>query len=252
MAREFSGMLIFIVPAYNEEDNIATLLENTRNFAKSNKYDYKIVVINDGSVDRTLEILKDYQKTMPIVILDQMINKGVGEAFKRGFSYVAETSSDDDVVISKEADNTSDLGILLQMLDKINQGYDLVLASCYISGGGVEGTNLFRRILSSGANLLLKNFSNLKEVHTYSSFYRVYKAILIKKVYSLYGDNLITEKGFSCMVELLFKFSKLNIKIAEVPMILKGALRKGRSKMRVISTIFAYFRLILKNLIFNL
>lgn len=239
-------MLIFLIPAYNEERNIKTLLENTRTFADSAKFEYKIVVINDGSTDRTVSILKDYQKSMPIVILDQVVNKGVGAAFKRGFSYAAEVSNDSDIIISKEADNTSDLAILNEMIKKINAGYDLVLASCYMRGGGVEGTNIFRRILSSGANLLLKNFSNLKGIHTYSSFYRAYKASLIKKAYSLYGDNLITEKGFSCMVELLFKLSKLKIKISEVPMVLKGSLREGRSKMRITNTIFAYIRLILR------
>lgn len=240
-------MLRFIIPAYNEEANIKTLLLNTKAFAEKNKYPYEVIVINDGSTDGTMRILAEHQKQMPIIILDQVVNKGVGEAFKRGFSYVADKAQDNDIIITKEADNTSDLEVLRIMLTKADSGYDLVLASCYMPGGGVEGTNLYRTILSSGANSLMRIFTPLKSIHTFSSFFRVYKAGLLKKAYGVYGDKIIEEKGFSCMVELLLKLSRLNIKIAEVPMVLKGGLRVGKSKMKVFKTINAYLKLIFNN-----
>ena len=130
----------------------------------------------------------------------------------------------------READNTSDLSVLSEMINKLNMGYDLVLASCYLEGGGVEGTAVHRKLLSFCANLLLRITTPLKDIHTFSSFYRVYRASLIKKACEIYGDTLIQEKGFSCMVELLLKLAKLRIKIAEVPMILKGNLRVGKRK----------------------
>ncbi len=64
-------MLIFIVPVYNEEENIKKLLEGTRRFAEEGHFDYQIIVVNDGSVDGTMQILKDFQKEIPLVILDQ-------------------------------------------------------------------------------------------------------------------------------------------------------------------------------------
>lgn len=244
-------MLRFVVPAYNEEKNIESLIENTKKFVQARNHEYQIIVINDGSTDRTMQILKNLQNDAPIVILDQVVNKGVGEAFKRGLSYIAGTAGDEDIVISKEADNTSDLVILDDMLKKISEGYDLVLASCYMPGGGVSGTSMYRKILSSAANLLLKATASLKNVHTYSSFYRAYRARLIKRAYEIYGDDLIEEKGFSCMVELLLKLANLNIKIAEVPMVLRGDLRIGRSKMKTLETIGGYIRLIIKNLLYG-
>ncbi len=242
-------MLRFIIPAYNEEKNIKALVENTKKFAESKKYDYQIIVVNDGSTDNTVRTLKDLQKDVPIVILNQIVNKGVGEAFNMGFSYVAEAANSKDIIISKEADNTSDLSILDEMINKINGGYDLVLASCYMPGGGVSSTSLYRRILSSGSNLLLKILTPLKNVHTFSSFYRAYRSDLIKRAYKVYGDDLIEEKGFSCMVELLLKLAKLGIKIVEVPMVLKGNMRKGKSKMKTLDTTASYLKLIAKNLL---
>lgn len=242
-------MLIFIIPAYNEEDNLKMLLENTRSFAETNNYRYQIIVINDGSTDGTMQVLKDFKEKMPLVILDQGRNKGPGEAFKRGFAYAAERADDEDIIISKEADNTSDLSILPQMLNKIDLGNDIALASCYMSGGSVKGTNLYRRILSKGANFLLRFLTSLKGIHTFSSFYRAYRARLIKRAYKVYGDRLIQDKGFSCMTELLLKLSKLNIRIAEVPMVLDGGFRSGKSKKKTLKTIVAYSRLIAKNLL---
>lgn len=241
-------MLRFIVPAYNEEKNIELLVDKTRQYAQSRKYDYQLIVVNDGSTDRTVQILNDLKKTVPIVILDQVVNKGVGEAFKRGLSYAAEVADDKDIIVTKEADNTSDLSILDTMIQKINEGNDLVLASCYMPGGSVNGTNLYRKILSAGANFLLKMTTSLKGVHTFSSFYRAHRASLIKKAEAFYSGRLIEEKGFSCMVELLLKLSRMNINIAEVPMALRGEMRKGKSKMKTFKTIIGYIRLIVKNL----
>ena len=202
-------MMRFIIPTYNEEKNIGSLVENTKKFAESRGYEYQIIIINDGSTDNTMNLLEDLQKKTPIVILDQVINKGVGEAFKRGLGYAAEVSRDEDIIVTKEADNTSDLSILDAMIEKIKEGNSLVLASCYMPGGGVSSTSIYRRILSSGANLLLKIVSPVKGIHTFSSFYRAYSADLIKKAHSIYGDTLIEEEGFSCMVELLIKLAKL-------------------------------------------
>lgn len=246
-----NSMLIFIVPVYNEEKNIGLLLDNTKRFAGENNYEYKMVIINDGSTDRTMNILEGYQKNTPIVVLDQKTNKGVGEAFKRGFTYAAEMANDEDIIISKEADNTSDLSILSEMINKVRQGYDLALASCYAKGGGIEGTSFYRKALSRGANFILRISSNMYNVYTFSSFYRAYKGKLIKRAYSVYGDKLIQEKGFACMVELLFKLNKLHINIVEVPMILNSNLRKGKSKMKTFNTTLAYIRLIARNLLAN-
>ena len=182
------------------------------------------------------------------MILDQVVNKGVGEAFKRGFSYVVEVAEDSDIIVTKEADNTSDLSIMDAMIHKINDGSDLVLASCYMPGGDINGANLYRKILSSCANFLLRMITSLRDIHTFSSFYRAYRASLIKKACAAYGDNLIEEKGFSCMAELLLKLSKFDIKITEVPMVLNSGLRKGKSKMKTLKTIGGYLRLIIKNL----
>ena len=58
-----------------------------------------------------------------------------------------------------------------------------------------------------------------------------------------YGDGFITTRGFECMVEILYRAARLGLRISEVPMVLDGSRRVGKSKMKVLRTSLAYFRL---------
>jgi dolichol-phosphate mannosyltransferase len=236
-------MVIFIIPAYNEEDNIATLLINTGKMMSILGNNYKTLVVNDGSNDNTAEIVKSFASTLPVELINFTEHKGVGEAFRQGFQSALAQAKDTDIIVTKEADNTSDLSILNEMIKKIYQGYDLALASCYAPGGGLERTSWDRVILSMGASFLIKLFFPVK-VYTSSSFYRAYKVTFLKKAFESYGTELIKEDGFVCMVELLIKLHRLGAKIIEVPMVLRGDLRKGKSKIKRIKTTLGYFRLI--------
>lgn len=241
-------MLIFIIPAYNEEKNIAALLRKTKEKMHAHGRDYKVIIVDDGSSDNTKEAAEAFKKEMPINLCSYYPNKGVGEAFRQGFRLALDIAKEGDIIITKEADNTSDLNILERLISKIQEGYGLALASCYAKGGAVLGTTVFQRqILSRGANMLFKLFVPIKGVSTYSSFYRAYSYKALEQMHSDYGDNLIEENGFECMVELLIKFShNPDIKIAEVPMVLDGAKRVGKSKMRVLKTIRGFMKVIFK------
>ena len=130
------------------------------------------------------------------------------------------------------------------MINNIKSGYDISLASCYAKEGGIEGTTLDRKILSLGANTLLKIFFPIKGVKTFSSFYRAYNAGMLKKAFKAYDNKLIEMPGFVCMVEMLIKLWRLKIKIIEVPMILKFNMRQDKSKIKIGKNIRGYLKLI--------
>ena len=241
-------MLFLIIPAYNEEKNIPSLLESIGKKMGELKLSYKLVIVNDGSSDRTKEIVESYSRRYPIILLNHDTNRNVGQVFKTAFQRILGEAREGDVIITKEADNTSDLGILDPMLKKIGEGYGMVLASCYAKGGKIVGTTIDRVLLSSIANFLLRFFFPIKGVRTYSSFYRAYRQEAVRKAFDRYDGRLIEEEGFACMVEILVKMSKLDIRIAEVPMVLRCNLRQGHSKMKKGQTISAYFRLFKKKL----
>ncbi len=241
-------MIIFVLPAYNEEHSISFLVEEIDSRMSRKKLQYHLCIVNDGSTDKTYEILIKLKEKYPLTLFSHYPNRGVGETFQEGFKAALQIGHEDDIVVTMEADNTSDLDILDQMLLKLNEGTDVVLASCYAPQGSVVGTTSLRVFLSKAANLLLQIFFPLKNIHTYSSFYRVYRISALQKMVGLYGKRFFEEPGFECMVELLIKLARHSeIKISEVSMVLDGSKRVGKSKMRILRTICGFLRVILKH-----
>ena len=82
------------------------------------------------------------------------------------------------------------------------------------------------------------------DARTVSSFFRVYRASLLRAGTAHFGDDLIRERGFACKAELLAKLSALGARVEEVPVDLDASRRVGDSKMRVGETLAGYWRLV--------
>ena len=241
-----SRQIIFIVLAYNEERNIGRLLRNLSSLDR-NPYDYQVIVVNDGSQDRTREVAMSFGREPKVEVIDHPTNLGVGQGFRTGFATAVNRAGPNDMIVTMEADNTSDLAVLRQMIHQVETRSDVSLASCYAPGGGVLGTTPSRMFYSKVANLMVRWLFRISEVHTYSSFYRAYRATALRRAIEWYGEKFIEEAGFVCMVEVLVKLHRLGLHITEVPMILDGRQRAGSSKMRVIRTILGYFRFFIRD-----
>jgi len=237
-------MIYVLVPFYNEEDNLIKLVSSLHEFFEGKEVYY--VFSDDGSSDKSIQILNDQLKSDNFEIISDGKNYGPGHAFDVGFNWIIENSKDDDdTVVTVEADSTSDLGILNTMITLNQLGYDLVLASVYAQGGGFSKTSFFRKLISSIANLMFRFVFDLK-VLTLSSFYRVYKVSLLKSIKSKY-TNIIEEHGFICMLEILLKSVKVNARVVEIPMMLKSDNRVGKSKLKVFKTTMAYLKFLIKS-----
>ncbi len=243
-------MIIFVVPAYNEEQNIGSLIEETHAYAQREALDYHLIVVDDGSTDKTAEIVYERSRGLPCTLVNYQPNCGVGEAFRQGLKKALSLSKAKDIIVTKEADRTSDLSILKALISKIQSGADVALASCYAKDGAVTGTSWDRRFLSRCANILIYSVFHIQGIHTYSSFYRAYRPSALQAVWERYGD-FYEETGFVCVVELLVRLSRLSMKIVEVPMILQANRRVGQSKMKIGKTILGYLRVIGRNAAFR-
>lgn len=238
-------MLYFLIPVYNEELNIDELSVSLKNILPEERKFY--VFVDDCSGDKSIEKIISCFPGNCLNVITKPKNKGPGDSFNLGFDYLLSRElSDDDLIITIEADNTSDINILRTMINLSRMGYNLVLASPYAQGGGFEETTLWRRLLSFVANSLLRFFFDVK-VLTLSSFYRVYKPLLIKNIKDKYGV-IIKEPGFICMVEILIKAIRCKAGIIEVPMKLYSGKRKGKSKMKIIKTGITYLKFLFRNL----
>lgn len=237
-------MLYFVIPTYNEEMNIPELAKNLSNAVPDEEKFY--IFVDDGSTDSTIESINCSFPKDSVHIITKAKNKGPGDSFNLGFEHLLERDlSNTDLIVTIEADNTSDVKILERMIVNARAGYDLVLASPYAQGGGFEETTLFRKILSFAANTVLRFCFDVK-ILTLSSFYRVYKPDILRVIKAKYG-TIIEEPGFICMVEILIKAIRCKAEIIEIPMVLHSEKRKGKSKMKIVKTGKSYLKFLIKS-----
>ncbi len=114
------------------------------------------------------------------------------------------------------------------MLEKYDQGNDIVLASVYAPGGRIIGVAPWRFVASRSVSNAFRYAGGLREVHTLSSLYRVYRAGTLRRAAETYGYLLVREPGFAANVELLLKLYNAGAKVAEVPTVNDWSRRLGR------------------------
>ncbi|MBM2841091.1 MAG: hypothetical protein HW412_1619 [Bacteroidetes bacterium] len=233
-------MNFFIILAYNEEQNLPRLFDSLHVAASSLNAPYTVILVNDGSTDRTVAVAEEFQKRMPIHIKHHSSNLGVAQGFRTGFRSALSMAKDGDIIFTLEADNTGDLEILPRMMEKIRQGADVVLASCYAPGGALHGLSFERKVMSRGINTVMRILFPIRNCHTYSSFYRAYRSDVLRRGIFRYGDRFIQSNGFTVAAEILFKLRRLGANMDEIPMVLHFDERKGKSKMKVWKTIMEY------------
>ena len=246
-------MIYVILPIYNEASALTSLITKIKSTLSTTQLSYKIIAVDDGSRDDSPQILKRFSLHIPLEIITHKINRGLGETLRDGFEYVADVSGDLDVIVSMDADGTHDPVVILKMLGKIKEGYNVVIASRYANGGAEKGLTLKRVVFSKVANLIMKVSFPVKGLRDYSCGYRAYQASTIKSAIAFYGNNFIELKGlgFTATPEMLVKLIRFKAKITEVPFVLRYDLKSGKSKMVSYETIIGYFILVFKNFIKN-
>jgi dolichol-phosphate mannosyltransferase len=238
--------VIFVLPTYNEAENLAPLLDQVRATMEGARLTYKVVVVDDGSNDATYAVVDDHARRMPIIIERNMFNKGLACALRMGLLRATAIADPTDVIVTMDADNTHKPDQVLQCLRALGQGADIVIASRYRPGAEIHGLSAFRRALSHGASLLFRICFPMRGVRDYTCGYRVCRAELLQRAIRLYGEDFISERGFSSVADTLLKLHKLGGRIAEIPLILRYDRKKGESKMAVARTILQTLWLLLR------
>jgi dolichol-phosphate mannosyltransferase len=233
-------MQVFVIPAFNEEDNLPRLLHDLEDRPMLWQGGH-VVLVDDGSSDGTVAVAQAYDGPVPLILVRQIRNQGAGRAFDRGFRLALELCGDDDFVVTLESDTTSDLDALESMLERARAGADVVLASVH-AGGEMVGAGRRRESLSRAASFAVRVTAGV-DARTVSSFFRVYRASILRAAYERHGDTFIRESGFACKAEILGKLSRMQATVEEVPVDLDASRRIGESKLKVLPTMAGYTRL---------
>lgn len=231
-------MIVVVLPAYNEADALPPLLRRLHEVSVGHFGSaLSVIVVDDGSGDGTAEKARQAGGGLDLRVVSHTSNRGLNEAIRTGLLAALERAGEDDIIITMDADDTHAPGLISRMTMLIEEGNDVVVASRYAPGGRVLGVPLSRRVLARGASLLFRLAYPIAGVRDYTCGYRAYRAGLLREAFARWGDEFISEPGFSCMVDILLKLHRLRAVVTEAPLVLRYGRKPGKSKMDVRRTL---------------
>jgi len=171
--------LSVVTPVYNEEGNIPELVENLLEVMDNIGKSFEIIAVNDGSMDKSLEELKNYaERRSEVKVIDFRRNHGQTAAIMAGIDYAS-----GDILILIDADMQNDPSDIPRLLDKIDEGYDVV------SGWrqNRKDAKFRRNFISRVANRLISGISGV-HLHDYGCTLKVYNRHVLLGGMRLYGE----------------------------------------------------------------
>ena len=213
-------MINIIIPVRNEEENIIetiTALENTDLPA------HRIIIIDDYSTDKTKEIVERIAKEREnLELITNNYSPGFGNALRTGFEQVKEG-----VIVPFMADLCDRPEDISRMYKKIEEGYEVICASRYTSGGRIVGrTKRLKVFLSKWAGLTLQKLARLPTSDAINAF-KMYRKKVIESI-----D--IKSVGFAASLELFLKAYYKGYKIYEIPTVWRERSKGARTGLRTL------------------
>jgi len=205
---------VVILPTYNERDNIRILLDGIVDvWCKIFGHTLTIVVVDDTSPDGTADVVRQYQKKHPNVLLLTGKKEGLGSALLRGMTYALDALHAE-IIVQMDADLSHDPASLPLFMAAINKGADFAVGSRYIKGGSIpDNWGIHRKLFSIVGNAIVRFGLGYTNVHDWTGGYRAYKESFARDS----RRELSKYQGYVFQIAYLHKSIKRGAGIAEVP-----------------------------------
>ncbi len=225
-----------IVPTYNERENLARLAT----LLLALPLEVEVVIVDDNSPDGTGDIADGLAEEHPgrVHVIHRAGKLGLGTAYIAGFNYALAAGRD--LVVTMDADFSHPPNRIPAMVEKIAQGYDLVIGSRYVPGGAAVECTWPRKFLSWGANTCTRVLLGLK-AHDTTAGFRCYRHEVLESI----ALDEIFSSGYSFLVEMLYKVQRQGWRVGEVPIVFQNR-QQGTSKIsrtEIIKAMGTVFRL---------
>ncbi len=202
--------LSVIIPAYNEEKRAPKTISLIDEYLRRQNYDYEILLVNDGSKDKTAEIVRNLESQFShLRLLDNKENHGKGYVVKQGM-----LQAKGEYRLFTDADNSTSMDQVEKMWPWFEKGFDVVIGSRDIKGAVLDPPQPWIRkiLLGEGFKLLRKILVGLWLLQDTQCGFKCFSAKAAQDVFS----NMKMD-GFAFDVECLVLAKRLGYKIKEIP-----------------------------------
>ncbi len=213
-----------VIPAHNEEaileNNLSIICEYMESI--EDEYDWEIILVNDGSKDKTAELADKFASAKSNVrVYHHKNNQFLGGALRTGFKHCK-----GDYIITMDLDLSYSPDHIEKLLSSIiDSGAQVVVASPYMKGGKVSNVPFLRKLMSRAVNYFLSLIAR-ENIHTFTGMVRAYERKFIKHL------NL-KARDFEINPEIIYKSLLLRARIVEIPAHLDWGLQNKAGESRV-------------------
>ncbi len=194
--------VIISIPAYNEEKTLTPVLSEINQVMKGAGYTYEILVLNDGSVDKTGEVAK----SLGAIIVSNKINLGLAETFKREMKECLKLKAD--IIVHTDADGQYHPQHIPELIEKVREGYDLVLGSRFQQK--IKHMPLLKKMGNLAFSKVLSSLTKVRITDSTTGF-RAFTPEIAREI------NYINT--FTYTQEQIIKAAKQGFKITEIPIV---------------------------------
>jgi dolichyl-phosphate beta-glucosyltransferase len=202
--------LSIIIPAYNEEFRISETIFSVFNFVESQDFTFEVIVVDDGSTDRTLQVLQNLQSILPkLQIISYFPNRGKGFAVKSGMLLAK-----GEFKLFMDADHSVKIENLNLFLEQVNKGNDIVVGSIYLKNSRVKDkSGVGRRTLGHVSNFLIQLLARPAICDTQRGF-KLFTAAASEQIF-----NKLSILRFGFDIEIFVLARLLGLKVKELPVL---------------------------------
>ena len=205
--------ICFVLPTYNEEENIGNIIQQILKEEKSqSKHSFTILVVDDNSTDETQAIVQRYISLNSKVHLVTGQKKGLGDAYKRGFRY-ALNDLKADLIFQMDSDGQHDTSLIPDFVSYIEEGKDVVIGSRFVEGGTTPDFSFSRLLMSKVGNFLVRYVGGITQLQDCTSGYRAIRASYLKEL----DFSYLSTRGYSFQSSLICDLAWRGANISEIP-----------------------------------
>lgn len=194
--------IIITIPAYNEERTISAVLTGINEVMNNTKYssNYKILVVDDGSKDKTKDISLKHGAT----VFSHPKNYGLAETFRTEMKKCIEMNAD--IIVHFDADGQYLAKDIPRMIKKIEEGYELVLGSRF--KGKIEKMPLIKRLGNIAFSIVVSNITRAKITDAQTGFRAFTREV---------AEKIVIQSTHTYTQEQIIKAVRQKVRIKEVP-----------------------------------
>jgi glycosyltransferase involved in cell wall biosynthesis len=199
-----------VIPAYNESARLRPTLDTLLRYVHDQKWDVEILVVNDGSSDDTAQVIREYGKVHPeILLLENPGNRGKGFSVRNGMLHAR-----GNICLFTDADLSSPIEEAQKLLTAINAGADVAIGSRWLKAElQTERQPLYRQAFGRIFNMVLRIVLGMRFVDTQCGF-KAFRRDAVQRIFPL---QKIERWGFD--PEILYLARRAGLKVAEVPVV---------------------------------